>query len=248
MQPRSESTKWPGEERRHPPMSSPTWLVRSNIASWLQEEAERARERGGSCRVLDVGCGQKPYYPFFEGIASEYVGVDVVENPVAELLGPVESLPVADASFDLVLCTQVLEHCDVPAQAVRELCRVTAPGGRVLASTHGVQVYHPSPHDYWRWTHEGLRRLFEENGRWQEISVEPRGGSAACLSMLLGTYAEIACRRARVTRLARGPVWLLNQAGRALDRRVSLLREPVPGALFANFHVTAEVAAGASGG
>ena len=97
---------------------------------------------------------------------------------------------------------------------MRELRRVTAPGGRVLASTHGVQVYHPSPVDYWRWTHEGLRRLFETNAAWSSLTVEPAAGTASALAMLLGLYVEIALRR---TFIARGPVWLLNTAGAALD-------------------------------
>ena len=189
--------------------------------------------------MLDVGCGAKPYFPYFAEYADSYVGVDVVENPAAELLGCVEDLPVGDGSFDVVLCTQVLEHCDDPARAVAELRRVTAPGGRVLASTHGVQVYHPSPQDYWRWTHEGLRRLFAENGEWADLDVRPAGGTAACLAMLLSTFVEIGCRRVRAAGLARGPVWVLNQGGAALDRSVPDLREPVPGALFANLHVTA---------
>ena len=129
------ASDWPGEDRRHPPLTSPTWAVRAPLAAWLRRQALI----GEGYRVLDVGCGPKPYYPFFADRASEYVGVDVVDNPVAELRGSVEGLPVEDGSFDLVLCTQVLEHCDEPAQAVRELRRVTAPGGRVLASTHGVQ-------------------------------------------------------------------------------------------------------------
>jgi SAM-dependent methyltransferase len=190
----------------------------------------------GPLRVLDVGCGVKPYYPLFAQIASEYVGVDVVENPAAELLGSVEELPVADASFDVVLCTQVLEHADDPAQAVRELRRVTRPGGRVLASTHGVQVYHPSPVDYWRWTHEGLRLLFERNTAWSSLSIEPAAGTASGLAMLLGTYVEIALRRSV---LARPPVYLLNTLGAALDRRSTQLREPVPGSLIPNLHVVA---------
>jgi SAM-dependent methyltransferase len=227
--------EWPGEERRRPPATSATWAVRAPLAAWLEAQAAAA---GRDYRVLDVGCGPKPYYPFFAERAREYVGIDVVENPAAELRGPVEALPVEDGSFDVVLCTQVLEHCDDPAQAVRELRRVTAPGGRVLASTHGVQVYHPSPQDYWRWTHEGLRRLFEEGVEWASVEVTPGAGTATTLAMLLGTYVEIALRR---TRLARGPVWLLNRAGAALDARVTSLREPVPGALIANFHVRALV-------
>jgi hypothetical protein len=55
--------------------------------------------------------------------------------------------------------------------------------------------------------------------------------------MLLGTYVEIACRR---TPLARPPVWLLNRGGAALDRRVTSLREPLPGSLIPNYHVVAD--------
>jgi SAM-dependent methyltransferase len=227
---------WPGAERRDPRLSSPTWVVRSALARWLREQA--AELAGREVRILDVGCGVKPYYPFFADVAASYVGVDVVENPAADLIGSVEALPVDDASFDLVLCTQVLEHCDDPAQAVRELRRVTAAGGRVLASTHGVQVYHPSPVDYWRWTHEGLRRLFEQNASWSSLRVEPAAGTASALAMLLGTYVEIALRR---TVLARGPVWALNRAGSALDGRSAELRRPVPGSLIPNYHVIADV-------
>jgi SAM-dependent methyltransferase len=226
---------WPGAERRDPPQSSPTWVVRHALAAWLRAQASDL-ERLDGVRVLDVGCGVKPYFPFFAAAASAYIGVDVVENPAAELLGPVEALPVADASFDVVLCTQVLEHCDDPAQAVRELRRVTAAGGRVLASTHGVQVYHPSPVDYWRWTHEGLRRLFEQNAVWSELSIEPAAGTASGLAMLLGTFVEIGMRR---TVFARPPVWLLNRIGAALDARSAALRSPIPGSLIPNFHVVA---------
>jgi len=231
---------WPGHERREPRLSSATWAVRAPLAAWLREQAAAAARDGGY-RVLDVGCGPKPYYPFFAEHASEYVGVDVVENPAAELRGRVEELPVEDGSFDVVLCTQVLEHADDPAQAVRELRRVTAPGGRVLASTHGVQVYHPSPQDYWRWTHAGLERLFAEHADWESLSVTPGAGTANCLAMLLATYTEIAFGRVGLKPLARGPVWALNGAARALDGRVALLREPRPGSLTANFHVVATV-------
>ncbi len=223
---------WPGAERRDPPQTSPTWVVRHALAQWLRAEA--ARLGGERVRILDVGCGPKPYYPFFADVASEYVGVDVVENPAAELRGAVEALPVEDASFDLVLCTQVLEHADDPAKAVSELRRVTRPGGRVLASTHGVQVYHPSPVDYWRWTHEGLRRLFEQNASWSSISVEAAAGTASGLAMLLGTYVEIMLRRSA---LAKPPVLVLNKVGAALDARSAQLRNPVPGSLIPNFHV-----------
>jgi SAM-dependent methyltransferase len=219
----------------------PTYAVRAPLARWIEHEAKAAATgRAEPLRVLDVGCGSKPYYPFFAPFDVEYVGLDIVENPLAELRGSVEAIPADDDSFDLVLCTQVLEHCNDPALAVRELRRVVAPGGRVLASTHGVQVYHPSPLDLWRWTHAGLERLFITAANWERVVVEPSSGTAACLAMLLSTYADIAAKRMHVRPAARAFAWVSNHAAEALDRRAAFLREPRPGTLFANFHVTAD--------
>lgn len=231
MRPQSD---WPGRPRREPSRRSPNYAVRAPLALWLRAEAESANGR----RVLDVGCGDKPYYPFFAERAREYVGVDA-NHPHADLHAPVENLPLEDASFDIVLCTQVLEHADDPAQVVRELRRVVRPGGRVLASTHGVQVYHPDPVDLRRWTHTGLRKLFEENGDWSSLTVTPSSGTAACVGMLVGLYVDLLARRVRLGALGRLVVAGLNTSAAAIDRRSRRLREPLPGTIFANYHVTA---------
>jgi SAM-dependent methyltransferase len=241
---RGDLATWPGADRRSPPYSMPTYAVRAPLARWIEAEARAAAVRKPrGLRVLDVGCGQKPYYPFFAPFDVDYVGLDVVDNPLAELRGSVEAIPAAEGSFDLVLCTQVLEHCDDPAQGVRELRRVLASGGRALVSTHGVQVYHPSPQDLWRWTHAGLARLFETAAQWERVVVEPASGTAACLAMLLAIYADLAAKRAHVRPVARGVAWALNRGAEGLDRRRAILREPRPGTLFANLHVTADAPA-----
>jgi SAM-dependent methyltransferase len=220
-------------------LRSPTYAVRAPLTRWLRDEAANAAGRATRPRLLDVGCGAKPYEKFFAGAVSEYVGVDVT-NPAADLEGTVEAIPVADASFDLVLCTQTLEHANDPARGVRELRRVVAPGGRVLASTHGVQVYHPNPDDFWRWTHAGLERLFRENGDWSAVTVTPASGTTACLGMLVSIYINLLAKRVRATALAAPLIASLNAFAAAVDRAVPLLREPGPGTLFANYHVVAE--------
>jgi SAM-dependent methyltransferase len=233
--------EWPGATHRSPKRSSVTYPTRVHLARWLEGEAARASADFGHYRVLDIGCGKKPYYPYFAPNASEYVGVDIdVENPMADLHGPAEDLPVDDNSFDVVLCTQVLEHAGDPDRAVTELFRVTAPGGRVLASTHGVQVYHPAPEDHWRWTHSGLELLFLRNGAWSSVRVRPAGGTATCLAALTGIYLDLLFRRVHLTPVAKGFVWLLNTTGAALDRRIPALRATKPGAIFLNYHVVAE--------
>lgn len=230
------------DQRLNPGRSLPTYAVRAPLARWLRDEAARAHADLGEYRLLDVGCGQKPYEPIFAPHAKEYVGVDPVENPRAELRGSVEALPVEDGNFEVVLCNQVLEHADDPALAVRELFRAVAPGGRLLLSTHGTQVYHPSPVDYWRWTHAGLEKILRDNGEWASVTVSPASGTTACIAMLLNVYIDLAARRVHVGALAKPVIAALNTAAELVDRRSATLREPRPGTLFANFHVVAEKA------
>ena len=201
-----------------PPRSSSTWVVRAALAALAAGAGGRARRSARRCASSTSAAASSRTTRSSRASPREYVGVDVVENPAAELLGPVEALPVDDASFDVVLCTQVLEHCDDPAQAVRELRRVTAPGGRVLASTHGVQVYHPSPGRLLALDARGPApplRARTPTGR--RCRVEPGGRHRVRRSR---------CCSARTSRsrcggpfLARPPVWLLNRAGAALDAR-----------------------------
>jgi SAM-dependent methyltransferase len=218
----------------------PTYAVRAPLARWLAEEEARASADFGRYRLLDAGCGEKPYAPLFAAHVVEYVGLDAAQRPGVDLVGPLEAIPAADESFDVVLCIQVLEHVDDPAQAVRELHRVTRRGGRVLASTHGAMVYHPNPSDPWRWTHEGLERLFAANGEWRSVTVSPGSGTAASLAMLNAIYLEHVLRRTPLRPVRGAAVSLLNRLARRLDGWSSQLSGTGPGTLAANYHVVAE--------
>jgi SAM-dependent methyltransferase len=221
-------------DRLHPSRSSVQYSIRRPLLDWLS-----AQQLAGA-RVLDVGCGDRPYDALLRD-AREIVGFDRPGNPKADVHGSIDAIPVEDASFDVTLCLQVLEHVPDPAVAVRELRRVTSRGGRVLLSTHGVYPYHPNPDDLWRWTHAGLERLFRTNAEWSSVTVRPGAGTGATIAMLVAHGVDLLAKRAHVRPVAVPFVVALNAAGEALDRAVPMLREPVPGSLNANFHVEAVV-------
>lgn len=113
--------------------------------------------------VLDYGCADSPYRHLVAD--QRYLGADLPGNPNATVeLGADGTVPLPDASADLVLSTQVLEHVRDPARYLAECYRLLRPGGRLVLTTHGVMYLHRDPTDYWRWTCDGLRLVVEQAG------------------------------------------------------------------------------------
>jgi SAM-dependent methyltransferase len=228
----------PGNDRREPLRSDKNYLALAPLARDLREEIDGRLAGRTGLDVLDVGCGNQPYRPWLEAHLGRYVGLDIEPAAGVDVVGHIESLPFDDGSFDVVLCTQVLEHTDDPQQAVREIHRVLRSGGVALASTHGVFVFHP-PSDLWRWTHEGLRRLFLQAGDWRELSVRPNGHYLACLGFLVAELIDGFSRWHKLApRIRRVLVSAVNGTAERLDARYRGARVPEPGALSINYLVT----------
>lgn len=141
---------------------NPFYLARRS----LHEEVARYAP-GLKGRLLDVGCGRKPYASLFD--VEEYVGLelDTPENrqrKQAEYYYSGVRFPFLDASFDCVLCNQVLEHVFTPVAFLSEIRRVLRPGGKLLLTVPFVWDEHEQPRDYARYTSFGLRHLLEATG------------------------------------------------------------------------------------
>jgi SAM-dependent methyltransferase len=228
---------WPGRDRREPSRAHWARLTLRPLSLHMQRAvAEEVAPRGTGQSVLDIGCFEKPYYPYFAPVSAEYVGLDVVPGPHVDVVGPAERLPFPDAAFDVVVSTQMLEHCLDPGAVLAEAHRVLKPGGVLLLSTHGTAAYHPFPTDLWRWTQEGFVVLLERAGSWASIDVRGAGGTAACFGYLIGFYLNLAFGSRRLVRLPL--VVLVNLLFGALDRVVPL-HYPHSFTLISNFFVVA---------
>ncbi|MGH2636086.1 MAG: class I SAM-dependent methyltransferase [Actinomycetota bacterium] len=107
----------------------------------LFEEAVRRHLRTEAV-LLDAGAGRGVRYPYDYGEhVARVVGVDVSTNLSANRLvhhpvrGDLARLPFRDASFDLVFSKFVFEHLEQPLPTMRELRRVTRPGGHLVIHT-----------------------------------------------------------------------------------------------------------------
>lgn len=138
-------------------------------------------------RVLDVGAGDAPFGELFTH--TSYTTLDWAHSPhegarAVDIVASADTIPVRDEAFDAVLLTQVLEHVPEPAKVMRELHRVLVPGGRVYVTAPLAWELHELPHDYYRYTSEGLRHLMTSAG-FVEVEVEPRNDSFTTLAQLL---------------------------------------------------------------
>lgn len=140
------------------------WYLRKRLGEAIAE-ALAAAGTGPGWRVLELGCGARPYEAMVRASGADYAGADLSGNPHADLLIDDEGrAQAADGSYDLIISAQVLEHVTDPAGYLAEARRLLRPGGWMILSTHGIWIYHPCPLDLWRWTGAGLRRILEQSG------------------------------------------------------------------------------------
>lgn len=143
--------------------------------------AEACRLSSGATPVaLDVGSDLSPYHGILGKHGWRLETLDIAPGPGVDHVGTVERTGLPEASFDLVLCTQVVEHCLDPWGALRELHRIVRPGGYLLWSVPQVWFYHPHPADNWRFTPEGVTRLSEAGG-FEVVQLLGQGGPVMAL-------------------------------------------------------------------
>jgi SAM-dependent methyltransferase len=154
-------------------------------------------------RLLDIGCGNKPYKKMFAGRIAEYVGCDVVQSSESQvdIICPATAIPLPDKSFDTILCTQVIEHVADHRALIGEAYRLLKAGGILILSGPMYWPLHEEPYDFFRFTKHGFRHILEDTG-FAINSIQNNGGKwALCGQVLIHTIDGSRLGRPRLIRL-----------------------------------------------
>ena len=105
---------------------------------------------------LNIGAGQTSFHKSIKNLELE-PGLNI------DYVGSVLAIPCSDDEFDIVLAQEVLEHVESPNAAINEIHRVLKAKGYFYLQLPFIIGYHPCPHDYWRFTHQGIKELLQEH-------------------------------------------------------------------------------------
>ena len=157
------------------------WLVRHRIVAALERARPHARGR-----LLDVGCGSKPFASVLAGRVASYIGVDLpgsrdlsrTPDRQPEAFARAEALPFRDESFDTLLSLSLLNYLPEPRAFLAESRRVLRSGGMALLDFTQMLPHDPWVPDYFRFTKTAAAMLLEEEG-FEVVDAIPIGGLMA---------------------------------------------------------------------
>jgi SAM-dependent methyltransferase len=129
-----------------------------NRNSWIQEQLSFM-----SGRILDAGAGElqwKPYCSHLDYVSQDFCqyrgggngrGLQCKSWDVSkiDIVCDITDIPEPDNSFDVILCSEVLDHVPDPVSAVKELSRLLKPGGTLLLTESFCGLTNQSPYFFY---------------------------------------------------------------------------------------------------
>ncbi len=136
-------------------------------------------------KVLDIGCGNKPYAIMFDR-CDEYIGCDIIQSSgnKVDIICKATKIPLEDNTLDTVFCTQVIEHVEDHDKLLNEMFRLLKPNGCVILSGPMYWHLHEEPHDFFRFTKHGFKYIFEKQG-FKMVECLANGGKWATFGQMV---------------------------------------------------------------
>jgi SAM-dependent methyltransferase len=110
-------------------------------------------ELGPQAKVLELGCGKRRR-------AEHITNADLVPYPEVDVVTDAHNIAFKKGYFDAVIVDAMLEHVSDPQAVVQQIHDILKPGGYIYCEIPFLQMYHPAPRDFQRYTIEGIDRLF----------------------------------------------------------------------------------------
>jgi len=143
---------------------NPFFIIRRGLANGVRGIAKTLR--GG--RLLDVGCGSKPYEELFD--VDEYIGIDIEisghnhANSRIDKFYDGKTIPYGAGEFDNLFSSEVFEHVFNIDELLDEINRVLKKGGKLGFTCPFVWDEHEQPYDFARYTSFAVKHLLEKHG------------------------------------------------------------------------------------
>ena len=143
---------------------NPFFIIRKGLAKGVLNIAKYIK--GG--KLLDVGCGSKPYREFFS--VDEYVGIDIKisghnhHHSKVDFFYDGKKIPFNDHVFDYVFSSEVFEHVFEIDSFIVEINRVLKKGGLLAFTCPFVWDEHEKPFDFARYTSFAIEHLMKKHG------------------------------------------------------------------------------------
>ncbi len=150
-------------------------------------EAVRRECANLSGRALDLAGGKSPSYLPLLPRTIELARTDITASEGVVRVDINAPLPFPDKSFDAVFLFNALYAAESPELLAREVHRVLKPGGAWFISSPFIANEMPEPHDYVRFTAEGLERL-HKNAGFASVAIERMGERATAATQLLHPF------------------------------------------------------------
>lgn len=162
-------------------------LSRAGLYEFLESAFDQI-ESGESVLSIGAGGGVNQMLGKFQSKTDFTLSqLDIDESRGPDIVGDLcsENLALESESYDIVVCSEVLEHCYNPITAVSNLRRVLKKGGKLILTTPFIFPIHEAPHDYFRYTEFGLKHLLKD---FSTTSIETSNSYPAAMSVLLVRY------------------------------------------------------------
>lgn len=145
-----------------------------------------AFEKYAQGKLLDIGCGNKPYRIKLEHKIDQYLGVDIIQSNQnqVDILCAANKIPLVDNSFDTVISTQTVEHVEDHQGLINEAYRLLKPNGHFIISGPMYWPLHEEPYDFFRFTKYGFRHILEKAG-FEIIESKANGGTWSVVGQAL---------------------------------------------------------------